>query len=513
MTADVCLILEGSYPFVAGGVSSWVHNLVEGLPQITFTGLCILPSEKEPHEYKYELPPNFLPPRVVYIHDVEKPKRSLFNHFGNRQIDEIRSFHKTLGNLSHDDLKAIIEAFQNNRYPLWELMHGKKAWDFLIEQIEDHVPDAPFMNYFWTYRFTHLPMFKVMSVKLPEARAYHAVSTGYAGLLGAVARITTGRPLLLTEHGIYTKERKIEIAQSESLQQKEDKRLRGNKDLGVYQQLWVKTFYALGRITYHYAERIITLYEGNRQMQIKDGAAPWRTEVIPNGIDLEGFRHLKPATYPEETQDAFTIGFVGRVVPIKDVKTFIRACKSVSLKMDNVRFWIMGPTEEDEEYYEECVDLVKVLQLEDTVSFLGRVNVREYYQQLDLVVLTSISEAQPLVVMEANCAGIPVVASDVGACRELLEGRIAEDRSLGPSGIVTRIADPSDTAEAILSILGSFATRRRMTRAGRERIARFYSEAALNARYDTVYRELMELQDWTGPGGTGPAAEEPSWQE
>lgn len=513
MTADICLILEGSYPFVAGGVSSWVHNIIKGLPDLTFTAVCILPSAKEPHTYKYDLPANFQEPKILYIHDVTKPQKKLFNNFGKKHIEEIRAFHKALGSLSHEDMSTMIDAFQHNRYPLWDLIHGKPAWDFFLEQVQTLVPTAPFMNYFWTFRFTHLPMFKALGMELPEAKVYHAISTGYAGLVGSVARITTGRPLLLTEHGIYTKERKIEIAQSESLQHADDDRMRIQKDLGLYQQLWVNIFYALGRITYRYAERIITLYEGNREMQLKDGADPWRTEIIPNGIDIEGFQNLKPADYPSENQESFIVGFVGRVVPIKDVKTFIRACKSVSLKMPDVEFWIMGPTEEDEEYYEECVDLVKVLQLEKRVSFLGRVNVREYYPKIDMIVLTSISEAQPLVVMEANCVGLSVVASDVGACRELLEGRIPEDKALGPSGIVTRIADPSDTAAAIIGILSSYAMRKRMAHAGKERIARYYSEAALNARYNSLYRELMVMPPWNGPGGTAPGSEEEAWQE
>ncbi|GFM35324.1 GT4 family glycosyltransferase PelF [Desulfovibrio psychrotolerans] len=513
MSADICLILEGSYPFVAGGVSSWVHNIIKGLPHLTFTAVCILPSAREPHPYKYELPPNFIPPEVLYIHDVDKPRRSLFRRFSSRHVEEIRAFHKGLASLSHNDLVTMIDAFRQGRYPLWDLMHGKPAWDLLIEQIQERVPDAPFMNYFWTFRFTHLPMFKAMGVRLPEAKAYHAISTGYAGLIGTVARIRTGRPLLLTEHGIYTKERKIEIAQSEALQQNDEDRMRISKDLGLYQQLWVRLFYTLGRITYRYAERIVTLYEGNRQMQIKDGADQWRTEVIPNGIDLEGFQNLKPADYPPEEQDSFIVGFVGRVVPIKDVKTFIRACKAVSLKFANVQFWIMGPTEEDEEYYEECIDLVKILQMQDKILFLGRINVREYYPKLDMVVLTSISEAQPLVVMEANCAGIPVVASDVGACRELLEGRLPEDKALGPSGVITRVANPADTAAGMLGILTNYPLRKRMTRAGRERIARYYSEASLNARYDALYKELMEMPQWHGPGGTDhDDDEEGTWQ-
>ena len=66
--------------------------------------------------------------------------------------------------------------------------------------------------------------------------------------------------------------------------------------------------------------------------------------------------------------------------------------------------------------------------------------------QLDVVVLTSLSEGQPLVILEAYAAGLPVVATYVGACRELIEGGDEADRALGPSGIVTRVANPAETA-------------------------------------------------------------------
>ncbi|MDD4952489.1 MAG: GT4 family glycosyltransferase PelF, partial [Desulfovibrionaceae bacterium] len=204
---------------------------------------------------------------------------------------------------------------------------------------------------------------------------------------------------------------------------------------------------------------------------------------------------LKADAPPAKEQQRFAIGFVGRVVPIKDVKTFIRACKIVHMRFGRVQAYVMGPTEEDENYFKECRELVRLMRLEAVVHFTGKVEVRKYYPSLDAVVLTSISEAQPLVIMEANCAGIPAVASDVGACRELIEGRTEEDRALGPSGLVTKVADPVDTAEAILKILTDARLRTAMSEAGKKRIARYYRESELIGRYLEAYRLQMAAPD------------------
>ncbi len=119
----------------------------------------------------------------------------------------------------------------------------------------------------------------------------------------------------------------------------------------------------------------------------------------------------------------------------------------------------------------------------------------EYYSRIDLLVLTSISEAQPLVILEAGCAGIPTVASDVGSCRELLEGRTKEDRDLGPSGIVTRVSDPTKTAEAIVAILSNDERRLTMARAAWQRVEAYYNETDLNRDYLGLYREYCDAAD------------------
>ena len=67
-------------------------------------------------------------------------------------------------------------------------MHGREAWDLLVERYNPEENKDSFIDYFWTFRFTHLPIFKMLQLELPKARVYHTISTGYAGLLGVIAR-------------------------------------------------------------------------------------------------------------------------------------------------------------------------------------------------------------------------------------------------------------------------------------------------------------------------------------
>jgi glycosyltransferase involved in cell wall biosynthesis len=84
-----------------------------------------------------------------------------------------------------------------------------------------------------------------------------------------------------------------------------------------------------------------------------------------------------------------------------------------------------------------------------------------------------------------------VISTDVGACRELLEGRGGEDRALGPSGLVTGLANPAATAEAILTLARDPGLREEMANAGRARVRKFYDESDLVRRYRDLYRRLI----------------------
>ena len=201
--------------------------------------------------------------------------------------------------------------------------------------------------------------------------------------------------------------------------------------------------------------------------------------------DIANSRHEK------KKKKRNTIAFIGRVVPIKDVKTFIKACKIISQRIEDIRILILGPQDEESQYYQECSLLIKTMGLSNQVIFTGHVDIKNYLKNIDLLVLTSISEAQPLVILEGNACGIPIVATDVGSCRELLEGKDADDKVLGNSGLVTEFHNPEKTADAVVKILSDEELYQKMAKAGLERTRTSYNFKDMIVSYRTLYEEYI----------------------
>ncbi|MFQ5507291.1 MAG: GT4 family glycosyltransferase PelF, partial [Planctomycetota bacterium] len=124
--------------------------------------------------------------------------------------------------------------------------------------------------------------------------------------------------------------------------------------------------------------------------------------------------------------------------------------------------------------------------------FEGRVAIDKELPTLDLVILTSISEAQPLVGLEAGAAGLPVITTDVGCCDELLNGRTPEDRALGPGGLITPIASPGETAKAVMQLYEDEGLRKKMGKNLMERVKAYYDQGDMVGSYRDVYRTQLE---------------------
>ncbi|MGH7197298.1 MAG: GT4 family glycosyltransferase PelF [Candidatus Omnitrophota bacterium] len=489
MKTDVCLITEGTYPYVYGGVSSWIHNLVTSMADVTFSVVNISSLGDTLRTPKYEIPANILEFKEVFVHDyVETTAKT-----GGRSVQAWKALREFYADLEKSDFARFEEFYRQfidkrtRAVSVKDVIRSKESWKLLTEYFVQTAGDASFADYFWTMRFIHAPILKIFDAPIPDAGVYHALCTGYAGLLAVLAKLEKKSPVVLTEHGIYTHERKIEIGKAKWIYSPEEKANRATASLGYLKDLWIKKFEGLGRLSYHYADRIVTLFEGNRRMQIEAGADPSKIEIIPNGTVIP----QNPRPPYDDKNPSPTIAFVGRIVPIKDVKTFIRAVKILSERVKEMRVYILGPGDEDEKYFEECQVLVEMLNLQDAVVFTGNVDVNEYYPRVDVTVLTSISEAQPLSILEAMSYGVPVVASDVGGCRELVHGGTEEDRTLGPAGIITAAGNPYETAGAIGKILENKKLWMNLSRAGRARVARYYDKASMISGYQALYESYL----------------------
>lgn len=487
--ADVCIIVEGAYPYVAGGVSSWVHDLIRAQSHLTFH-LLVLKADDKPAPLKFALPDNVIGTTEIALQRVEHRIPS-----GRSAANLIRKLEPALQRLLHhgrrEDFRTVLEALRSPAVAVTrgDLLNSEPAFEMLQRIYDASVPGSSFLRYFWSWRSLVGGLFSVLLAKLPQARVYHAVSTGFAGLAMARAVIETGRPGLLTEHGIYTNERRIEIAMAEWLMADEVEPLNIDRRQRDLRDFWLDAFKSCSTVCYECCDRIVTLYTGNQLLQMQDGAPDDRMSIIPNGIDVQMYGAVARIMAAREP----TVAMIGRVVPIKDVKTFIRAMAILRELVPGVRALMLGPTDEDPAYFAECSDMVVHLGLSSMFEFKGRVKLTDYLGRVDAVVLTSLSEAQPLVLLEAGAAGVPCVATDVGACRDMIEGRGDEDPPLGRGGFVTPLANPRATAQALADLLLDEALRERCARAMQERTRRYYSKTAVDASYRALYQQHLSL--------------------
>ncbi|MSU49656.1 MAG: DUF3492 domain-containing protein [Opitutus sp.] len=502
--ADVCLLLEGTYPYVQGGVSSWVHQIVTELPEVTFALFFLGSTREQATKKRYTPPANVVSITEVFLFErlpVEEMAPAPLRSNDRAMIyATLRKFYFAPDAAQRmDAFWAVVDALDvleraGGKFTFGNLVHDEAAWELLTEICAKHAPEESFIDFFWAARFVHLPIWIALLARrqLPLARLYHSVSTGYSGMLGAVAARRHRAPYLITEHGIYTKERIAEISQAAWIYDPPSRYFDVSEGMGVFKQLWIDLFMFLREVSYAGAQRIVSLFEGNTYLQIEFGAEARRLEVIPNGIDPAKFDvalEKRRARLSSGLGAEIVVGFIGRVVAIKDVKTLIRAARTVLARKPRAVFHLIGPTEEDPDYFEECKQMVGLMGLEKKVLFLGPQNVREILAGLDVCLLTSISEGLPLIILEAFAAGVPCVATDVGACRELIFGRTPEDKAIGRAGLLTKICSPLDTADAVLRVISSAENLLTMGEAGRIRAERHYRQTEIMGKYRRFYTE------------------------
>ena len=487
-TVDVCLIVEGAYPYVSGGVSSWVHGLIRRQGDLRFCVVAILPEPPAPVS-KYAKLPNLEALHHLYLAETYgndgwyRPRA-----FDQAEFDKAADVFLSSGGVAElaNVIRQLAPLLKARRTA--DLLDSTLAWNLVCDLYDREMPHESFLHFFWAWRALFGGLVATLSYPLPPARVYHTVSTGYAGLLAARAAIETGRPAIITEHGIYTHERRIEILQADWIVDTVDKGFAIHDPRRDLRDFWSVAFGSYARACYEACTEVITLHSANQPAQSAHGATPKRMRIIPNGVDYQGLSKLPQAS----PSDPPTVALVGRVVPIKDIRTYLQAIRILRPQVPGLIALVMGPTDEDPGYYAGCKSLVAELGLSDTVQFTGQVDVAKHFPRMHVNVLTSLSESQPLSVLEAGAAGIPTVATNVGSCREILFGRRDEHPSLGDGGILTDVSSPEQTAAALGALLRDQDRRRRLGLAMQERVKRYYDLNLVDNAYARIYRQHME---------------------
>ena len=465
----VCIVSEGCYPYSTGGVSSWIHSMIQAFPNLEFFLVNVVSNREQRGKFKYELPGHVTEVHEVYLQDGDWSRWRKNSRLKLKE-EEWKALRSLMLN-ENVEWDTLFEIFRRWRFSLDRLLMGEDFLRIAVEVYQKRYSQIMFSDFLWTLRSMYIPLFLVMGTEIPEADVYHCVATGYAGIIGGMAAHFYGSRLLLSEHGIYTREREEELIRATWLD-------------GLYKNIWIEQFKKMSTLIYSRAETVMSLYPQARELQLDLGCPEEKARVIPNGISVERFRNL-PGKSGEEAGKIY-VGAILRVTPIKDVKTLIRAFADAKAEVPNLKLWLMGSLTEDASYAEECIELARALELsEDDLEFTGEINVLEYLGRMDFTILTSISEGQPIAMLESFAAGKPVIATDVGNCRGLIYGE--EGDHFGTAGILVHVMEQPEIANAIVELALHPQEREEMGRRGFRRVSARHRVEDMRRAYAELY--------------------------
>ena len=278
----VCIVVEGCYPYVAGGVSSWIHGLIQSFPKVEFVLQTIISTRDQSGRFIYQLPENVTEIHELYLQDADWDgnRKGWQNRRLNRQ--EYAAMRSLVMN-RHVDWETLFELFQKKPISLDRLLMGEDFMQIVREYYDLYYNQLVFSDFLWTMRSVYLPLLFTLKMKLPKADLYHCVATGYAGVLGSMGKHLYGGRMLISEHGIYTRDREEELLRAEWVR-------------GAYKNIWIDQFRKMSGLAYEKGDLVTSLYEHARELQIELGCPGEKTMVTPNGVSVEHLQNLPGKT-------------------------------------------------------------------------------------------------------------------------------------------------------------------------------------------------------------------------
>ncbi len=236
----------------------------------------------------------------------------------------------------------------------------------------------------------------------------------------------------------------------------------------------------LNRAIRPFVDATLTNSDAGRDALMRgDGVEEGRIAVIENGVDLDRFRFTRHRPF---SGDTLRIGCVANLRPVKNIDGLLRVAATLLKELPELRFEVAGEGEQRP----ALERLHAELGLGDRFRFLGSSDdIPAFLSGLDLAVLPSHSEGMSNALLESMAAGRPIVATDVGANSELLDG--------GTCGIIAPTSRDGALANAIRRMLADPASARRFGEAAQEKVERDYSRDAMRLRFEEFYRGLAGL--------------------
>lgn len=465
----VLMITEGTYPYAVGGVSSWCDAVIGGLDHLDWDILPIIAGGKRLRQ-NFVLPAHARLLRSIELWSEDAPPRRAprprRRGSGSKLPSQLlRGLLPWEGSLT--ELTAALVRCRERPQAVRREFRDSDSWqEFLLALVEvlavssDQSAPAPVYDTIEAARLyqTLYWVARTAAVPTPPCSLLHVTAAGWAAIPALAHKAIHGTPFLLSEHGVYVREAYLASVNNASV------------SLG---QRHISTRLALGltRATYAAADMIAPVTEANAEWERGLGVTPDRIRVIPNGI--------QPPTHWTKAPGIKKVIAMGRIDPLKDVQTMLLVADEVLQRMPEARFEYWGPaTSGQEQYARACERMHEQLGLGERFRFMGRTaDPHGVIRNADLVLMTSISEAMPMALLEAMAQARPAVATSVGGVPSVLSG----------CGLIAAPGDVHGLASAVVTVLDDPNLAERLGRRGFERLHRRYTLA----RCVTGYRDLI----------------------
>ncbi|WP_336660870.1 GT4 family glycosyltransferase PelF [Leucobacter sp. USHLN153] len=470
----VGLIGEGTYPVSMGGVSTWYDQLVRALPDHEFEVVTLVGDDRGS---QWDRPENVTGVTLVPMWDQIPRARLRGRRAENRRVAAALNalWAATLPDgRSADPIGDAARALRqladvNDRHALASTLDRVTGLDAIARAWAGHREANPELEPLSMYHagqidFLAIRMLSALDVQWPDVDVVHATTNGASALIGLARHWRDGTPLILTEHGVYLRERYLGLGEA-------------HLELPVAMALLALTR-VICQVVYREADVHAPVSEFNARWAEHLGADRERIRVVHNGVDDSKYAPID--TEPEVP----TVSFVGRVDPLKDLGTLISAFARVTEHVPDARLRIFGPIpEENHGYLADLQAQLESLDLEESVTFEGKVpSARIAAEAGHVVALSSISEGLPYTVIESMMCGRATVSTDVGGVNEI----VGRD---GVAGALVSPRDPHAMAQELITLLVDGDARRNMASRGRARAAKVFALDRFANAYRSVYHE------------------------
>jgi glycosyltransferase involved in cell wall biosynthesis len=464
---------EGSYPYSGGGVSTWAHILCTELQEdVDFHLMAITGNPYVEPRYKLpeniadiihiplwgvEEPVHYFDRKTPFSEQIEKKARTTREIVKEHFMPLFKDFIKCLNDpftdvdFISDTIYGFWKYFQRYDYkitmkePLLWIEFKNSLYDRYIGNYDPELGETPKVidmtfGMRWLYHFL-MPIAAPIPV---EINVSHSTLAGFPALSSIAAKYEYGIPSMVTDHGVYMRERLINV---------------GRSDMTFFsKKMLVDLSTMVTRAVYHTADQISPVTTANQKWEERFEAKPENILPIYNGVDTDLF---KPTPKPSKTEGTPTVIAVAQVFPLKDIETMIRTCEVVRRTIPNVQFMVYGSLDVDPDYVEKCRNLIEELDLDENFTFGGfHNNPSMIFNEGDISILTSISEGFPYTVIESMSCGRPVVATDVGGIKDALED----------CGILCKPRDPDEIAAGVVKLLEDTELRIELGNKSREKV-------------------------------------------